>query len=168
MGCESTRRHETISKEYKMSEVVRLAKQGMKQTDILKDLQSRGIAISSKSICTYLADARKEWRKTLLDDMDTIMERELSKLDRMESDAESLFETFNPNTTDLEIFASSKEASEWVKARLKIMETRHKLLGLYKPIKLDVESKNENINVNAEQSDEIRREILSRLSPKSQ
>lgn len=136
------------------------------QKEIVKAFEAKGIKITQGTVSKAIKAARMEWKENRLEDMDKIMERELAKLDKMEEDSADLFDTFNPNATDLEIFSASKEAAEWVKARLKIMEQRHKLLGLYKPVKLDIESKNENVNVNAEQSDEIRREILRRLSPK--
>jgi small-conductance mechanosensitive channel len=102
-----------------------------------------------------------------MDDMEIIIQAELKKLDQMEAEAAALFGKFNPETTEYdETFDSSKEANEWVKTRLKIMEQRHKLLGLYKPVKIDVESKNVNINADAESIAATRSEILRRLSPK--
>lgn len=154
-------------KEDKQTRVIELYRQGLSQTEIVAKFKSEGIAISPSTVSKFIKQAREDWRDTRLDDMDAIMEKELKKLDKLETDAQELFLKFNPTCTDLdETFDCSKEASEWVKNLLKIMEQRHKLLGLYKPVKLDVESKNTNVNIDAEQSEEIRREILSRLSPK--
>jgi small-conductance mechanosensitive channel len=157
----------SIKKEHYMTEVVDLYLQGNSQSQICKQFKERGTPISVSSVSNYIAQARQEWRVKRMDDMEIIIQAELKKLDQMEAEAAALFGKFNPETTEFdETFDSSKEANEWVKTRLKIMEQRHKLLGLYKPVKIDVESKNVNINADAESIAATRSEILRRLSPK--
>lgn len=157
-------------KEFKQTKAVELYLQGYSQIEIEAKLTEMGYPADRSIISRYITDARKEWREKRMQDMDAILEKELAALEKMERDTAELFDRFKPfdDENDLDVFMASKEAAEWIKARLKIMEQRYKLLGLNKPIKLDVESKNENVNVNAEQSDAIRSEILSRLSPKSE
>ncbi|MFA7205916.1 MAG: hypothetical protein WC102_06235 [Saccharofermentanales bacterium] len=157
----------SVKKERYMTEVVDLYLQGSSQSEICKQFKERGTPISIPTVSNYIAQARREWREERMDDMDKIIQAELKKLDKMEEEAAALFGKFNPETTEFnETFDSSKEANEWVKTRLKIMEQRHKLLGLYKPVKVDVESKNVNINADAESIAATRSEILRRLSPK--
>jgi excinuclease UvrABC helicase subunit UvrB len=157
----------SVKKERYMTEVVDLYLQGNSQSEICKQFKERGTPISIPTVSNYLAQARQEWRVERMDDMEVIIQAELKKLDKMEEEAAVLFGKFNPETTEFnETFDSSKEANEWVKTRLKIMEQRHKLLGLYKPVKVDVESKNVNINADAESIAATRSEILRRLSPK--
>lgn len=157
----------SVKKERYMTEVVDLYLQGNSQTQICKMFKERNTPISVGTVSNYLAQARQEWREKRMDDMDEIIQAELKKLDEMEKEAAALFGKFNPEAGEFdETFDSSKEANEWVKTRLKIMEQRHKLLGLYKPVKVDVESKNVNINADAESIAATRSEILRRLSPK--
>jgi hypothetical protein len=157
-----------VQREYKRTEVVDLYLKGYSQLQIVNEMERRETPVSRSTVCKYLAETREEWREKRMEDMDAILERELAKLDKMEQDAAELFDKFNPNATELdETFDCSKEANEWVKTQLKIMEQRHKLLGLYKPVKLDVDSKNVNINAaDPESIEAVRSSILSRLSPK--
>lgn len=156
-----------VTKEFKMTEAIKLYLAGYSQKQIEEEFERRGYPTTRSVISRYITETRNEWRERRMDDMEKILERELAKLDKMEKDAEELFGTFDPNSTEFdETFDCSKEANEWVKTRLKIMEQRHKLLGLYKPVKVDVESKNVNINADAESTEAIRSEILSRLSKK--
>ena len=157
-----------VKKEYKMTEAVALYLKGYSQKEIEVEFERRGYATDRSSISKYLTETRKEWKERRMQDMDAILEKELAALDQMERDAAELFDKFNPNNEEsglFEPFDQSKEAAEWTKTRLKIMEQRHKLLGLYKPVKLDIESKNENVNV-TKQTEETRSSILSRLSSK--
>lgn len=161
----------SVSKDYKKTEVVRLYLEGNTQSNIKNILEQQGIKISVPMISKYLKEARVEWREQRLGDMDIVLERELTALDKMEDNANKLFNKFDPTSAGSGVniedqFDSSKEASEWVKNTLKIMEMKHKLLGLYKPMKIDVESKSVNVNVNVESTEEIRSQILSRLSPR--
>jgi predicted transcriptional regulator len=158
-----------VKKEYKQTVAVDLYLQGYSQQEIEEELRKRGYPSSRPAVSTYISETRNEWRQKRMEDMDIILERELAKLDQMEKDAAELFGKFNPNgqgedSTLDEPFDCSKEANEWIKTRLKIMEQRHKLLGLYKPVKVDVESKNVNINADPEQIAATRSEILRRLS----
>jgi hypothetical protein len=152
-------------KQFLMTETVALRLQGYSQREIREELRERGYAVGKSSISNYLIAAKNEWKASRMEDMEEILQRELAKLDKMEADASKLFTKFDPDGNAYETFDSSKEANEWTKTRLRIMEQRHKLLGLYKPVKLDIESKNENVNV-TEQTEATRATILSRLSSK--
>jgi hypothetical protein len=155
-----------VEKEFKMTEAVALYLKGYTQQEIETEFKKRGYKTSRPAISRYISETRQEWRKKRMEDMDEVLNRELAKLDEMERKVDELFEKFNPAGTELEdTFECSKSASEWTKRRLEIMAMRHKLLGLNKPTKLDVESKNENINVR-EKTEATRAAILSRLSSK--
>lgn len=156
-------------KEFKQTKAVELYLAGYSQIEIEEELTRLGYPADRSIISRYIKEAREEWKEKRMQDIDEILDRELAALSKMENDTAELFDKFKPDDEQtLEIFACSKEAAEWVKARLKIMEQRHKLLGLYKPMKLDIESKNENVNINTESVEAIRSEILSRLSKKSE
>ena len=153
-----------VKKEFKQTEAVDLYLKGYSQTEIEAEFALRGYPTARSVISRYISETRQEWREKRLQDMDVILDRELAALDKMERDAAELFEKFNPNNTESgldEPFDCSKEASEWTKTRLKIMEQRHKLLGMYKQ-KIDIEAKSEVINV-TEQVEAARSSILSRL-----
>lgn len=157
-----------VSREFRKTEAVALYLKGFSQKEIEAEFEIRGYRVDRSQISRYISETRKEWTERRMQDMDVILEKELAALDKMERDAAELFEKFNPNNEQsglFEPFDQSKEASEWTKTRLKIMEQRHKLLGLYKPVKLDIESKNENVNV-TEITEKTRASILSRLAPK--
>lgn len=155
-----------VKKEFRMTEAVALYLDGYSQKGIEDEFTRRGYPTDRSTISKYLKQTRQEWKEKRMQDMDAILDRELAALDKMERDAAELFEKFNPNNEESgldEPFDCSKEAAEWTKTRLKIMEQRHKLLGLYKPVKLDIESKNENVNV-TEKTEATRSSILGRLS----
>ena len=159
--------HAVVAKEYKQKIVVELYRDGHKQTEIPKIMKEMGIHVSAGSVSNYISDARKTWREEMVENMEAVLERELNKLDRMEQDAYEAFKKFNPTVTDLnETFDCSNEAIKWMQTMIKIMDQRQNLLGLKKPKKLEVESKNENINVSVESVEALRSQILSRLSPK--
>jgi len=153
--------------ELKQTEVVDLYAQGFSQSEIKEEFKKRGKEISIPTISNCISKTREEWTVQRMEDMDLILAKELSKLDKMEEEADAIFKKFNPDETEMEsTFECSKEANEWTKTKLRIMEQRHKLLGLYKPVKLDVESKNVNVNANVDAAKETRSLILSRLSKK--
>lgn len=153
-------------KEFKQTEAVSLYLKGYSQQEIEAEFEKRGYKTTRSVISRYITETRQEWRKKRMEDMDEILNRELRKLDELERKADELFDKFNPTGTELdETFECSKAASEWSKRKLEIMTMRHKLLGLNKPTKLDVESKNENVNV-TEKTEATRAIILSRLSSK--
>lgn len=157
----------SVIKEMKQTDVVDMYANGLTQAEIKEEFKKQGKQISLGTISNYISEARQEWTEKRMDDMDIILAKELSKLDKMEEEADAIFKKFNPDETDMEsTFECSKEANEWTKTKLRIMEQRHKLLGLYKPVKLDVESKNVNVNANVDAAKETRSVILSRLSKK--
>lgn len=156
-------------KEFKQTMAVELYLKGYTQIEIEEELARRGYPADRSLISRYIKETRAEWKEKRMQDIEAILDKELAALDKMEKDTAEIFDKFKPDDAqEMDVFACSKEAAEWIKARLKIMVERHKLLGLYKPQRLEIESKNENINVNAESVEAIRSDILSRLSKKSE
>jgi transcriptional regulator with XRE-family HTH domain len=150
----------SFNADYNRKRAAKLYLNGHSQKDIAAKL-----GVSQSSISNYINDMVKEWREERFGSIDKIMERELEALEQMERDSATIFDGFNPTDDCPTPFESSREAVEWQKNRLKIMEMKHKLLGLYKT---RVDIKSENTNVNVQESKEVRDEILSRLTPKSE
>jgi predicted transcriptional regulator len=123
------------------------------------------LGVDKSRVGVYLSEVREEWRKERLDDIEDVLQQELQSLDQMEQDVAAIFDKINPSDEEIDLFAASDAAVKLLQARLKIMEQRQKLLGLNKPVKVDV--KNETKIITAEQSKEIRSDILDRLTPKS-
>lgn len=118
-------------KEYNQTRAIELYLKHYNQYQIAKEL-----GLHRSTISYYIKEAREQWRKERIEDMDAIFERELAELDEMEMEAAKLFLRFADNLEEDDIYLSSKEASEWIKARLKIKEQRQKLLGLNSPVKM--------------------------------
>lgn len=94
------------------------------------------IGVDYTTVSVYIKEARNEWRENRLTNMDEVLDRELAELDQMESETAVLFYRFKEHLEADDPYLASKEAADWVKARLKIKEQRQKLLGLNSPIKM--------------------------------
>ena len=129
---------ERTTKEYWQTKAVQLyVKFHCSQYKICEILEKEdGIKLDNSTISKYLKSAREEWRNARIEDMDAVFERELAELDEMEMQSAKLFVRFAEHLDDDDPYLSSKEASEWIKARLKIKEQRQKLLGMNSPIKM--------------------------------
>lgn len=125
-----------VGKEFRQTKAIELYLKHYSQSQIADELEALGFPCDRSTISGYIAAARKEWRESRLNDMDEIFERELAELDEMEMEAVKLFIRFADHLDEDDIYLSSKEASEWIKARLKIKEQRQKLLGLNSPVKM--------------------------------
>ena len=125
------------SKEYKQTKAVELYLKHMTLKQISKKLEEdEDIKVDFTTVSKYIKEARAEWKQARIEDMDEIYERELAELDDMESKTSVLFERFMTRLEEDDPFLASKEAAEWIKARLKIKEQRQKLLGLNSPVKM--------------------------------
>jgi predicted transcriptional regulator len=131
-GASTSRRTE---KEFKQTKAIELYLKHYSQSQISDELEKLGFPCERSTISYYIKDARAEWRKERIEDMDAIFERELAELDHMEM--ESVQQTMKiMDLLEEDPLKAAKGFSDLGVYRLKIKKMRQDLLGLNAPLKM--------------------------------
>jgi hypothetical protein len=105
----------------------------MSQEDIATTLQAQGFQVSQPTVSRDVKHILRQIIKDTSSDMENFRARELASLDRLELEANSLFQKVKGKD-------NKKEALKAIDTILKIQARRASLLGLDRPEKLDLKA----------------------------